>query len=63
MFKMGVLAFNLLHMSRQLYVWVKEVKGYIDWLINRLIKGGGQSPLLLRPEMLFHSASTFPLAH
>ena len=40
--KMGVLAYNLLHMIRQFYVWGEEVKRCIDWLIKRLIKGGAR---------------------
>jgi hypothetical protein len=40
--QMGVLAYNLLHMIRQFYVWGEEVKLSIDWLIKRMIKGGGQ---------------------
>ena len=38
--KMGVLAYNLLHMIRQFYVWGEQVKRSIDWLIKRLIKVG-----------------------
>jgi hypothetical protein len=40
--KMGVLAYNLLHMIRQFYVWGEEVKRSIDWLIKRLIKVGAR---------------------
>jgi hypothetical protein len=40
--KMGVLAYNLLHMIRQFYVWGEEVKRPIDWLIKRLIKVGAR---------------------
>jgi hypothetical protein len=39
--KMRALAYNLLHMIRQFYVWGEEVKRSIDWLIKRLIKGPG----------------------
>ncbi len=37
---MGVLAYNLLHMIRQFYVWGEEVKRSPDWLSKRLIKVG-----------------------
>jgi hypothetical protein len=40
--KMGVLAYNLLHMIRQFYVWGEEVKRSMDWLIKRLIKVGAR---------------------
>jgi len=40
--KMGVLAYNLLHMIRQFYVRVEEVKQSMDWLIKRLIKVGAK---------------------
>ena len=37
---MGVLAYNLLHMIRQFYVWGEEVRRFMDWLIKGLIKLG-----------------------
>jgi hypothetical protein len=40
--KMGVLAYNLLHLIRQFYVWGEEVGRSIDWLIKRLIKVGAR---------------------
>jgi hypothetical protein len=39
---MGVLAYNLLHMIRQFYVWGEEVKRSMEWLIKRLIKVGAR---------------------
>jgi len=39
---MGVLAYNLLHMIRQFYVWGEEVMRSMDWLIKRLIKVGAR---------------------
>ncbi|MGA7578410.1 MAG: hypothetical protein ACLQUW_01300 [Desulfobaccales bacterium] len=30
--KMGVLAYNLLHMIRQFYFWGEEVKRSMEWL-------------------------------
>jgi hypothetical protein len=32
--QMGVLAYNLLHMIRQFYVWGEEVKRSMEWLIK-----------------------------
>jgi hypothetical protein len=40
--KMGLLAYNLLHMIRQFYVVVEEMKRSIDWFIKRLIKLGAR---------------------
>jgi hypothetical protein len=60
--KMGVLAYNLLHMIRQFYVWGEEVKRSIDWLIKRLIKVGASVSYHAR-RWYVHVASAFPLAH
>ena len=60
--KMGVLAYNLLHMIRQFYVWGEEVKRSIDWLIKRLIKVGARISYHVRWRYV-HVASVFPLAH
>jgi hypothetical protein len=60
--KMGVLAYNLLHMIRQFYVWGEEVKRAIDWLIKRLIKVGARVSYHAR-RWYVHVASAFPLAH
>jgi len=59
---MGVLAYNLLHMIRQFYVWGEEVKRSIDWLIKRLIKVGAKISYHAR-RWYVHVASAFPLAH
>jgi hypothetical protein len=40
--KMGLLAYNLLNMIRQFYVWGEVVKRSMDWLIKRLIKVGAR---------------------
>lgn len=40
--QMGVLAYNLLHMIRQFYIWGEEVWRSIDWLIKCLIKVGAR---------------------
>jgi hypothetical protein len=60
--KMGVLAYNLLHMIRQFYVWDEEVKRSIDWLIKRLIKVGARVSYHAR-RWYVHVASAFPLSH
>ena len=59
--KMGVLAYNLLHMIRRFYVWGEEVKRSIDWLIKRLIKVGARVSYHAR-RWYVHVASAFPLA-
>jgi hypothetical protein len=48
---MGVLAYNLLHMIREFYVWGEEVRRSMDWLIKRLIKSGRQG-FLSCPEVV-----------
>ena len=59
--KMGVLAYNLLHMIRQFYVWGEEVKLSMDWLIKRLIKVGAR--ISYHAWLWYiHVASAFPLA-
>jgi hypothetical protein len=60
--KMGVLAYNLLHMIRQFYVWGEELKRSIDWLIKRHIKVGARVSYHAR-RWYVHVASAFPLAH
>jgi len=60
--KMGVLAYNLLHMIRQFYVWGEEVRRSMDWLIKRLIKVGARVSYHAR-RWYVHIASAFPLAH
>jgi Transposase DDE domain group 1 len=60
--QMGVLAYNLLHMIRQFYVWGEDVRRSIDWLIKRLIKVGARVSYHAR-RWYVHVASAFPLAH
>jgi hypothetical protein len=60
--QMGLLAYNLLHMIRQSYVWGEEVRRSIDWLIKRLIKVGARVSYHAR-SWYVHVASAFPLAH
>jgi len=59
---MGVLAFNLLHMIRQFYVWGEDVKRSIDWLIKHLIKVGAKISYHDR-RWHVHVASAFTLPH
>ncbi len=59
--KMGVLAYNLLHIIRQFYVWGEEVKRSMDWLIKRLIKMGVRVSYHAR-RWYVHVASAFPPA-
>jgi hypothetical protein len=60
--QMGVMAYNLLHMIRQFYVWGEAVKRSVDWLIKRLIKVGARVSYHAR-RWHVHVASAFPLAH
>jgi len=60
--KMGVLAYNLLHMIRQFYVCGEEVKRSIDWLIKRPIKVGARVSYHAR-RWYVHVASAFPLTY
>jgi hypothetical protein len=60
--QMGVLAYNLLHMIRQFYVWGEEVKWSMEWLIKRLIKVGARVSYHAR-RWYVHVASAFPLSH
>jgi hypothetical protein len=60
--QMGVLAYNLLHMIRQFYVWGEEVKRSMEWLIKRLIKVGARVSYHAR-RWYVHVALGFPLAH
>jgi hypothetical protein len=60
--KMGILAYHLLHMIRQFYVWGEEVRRSMDWLSKRLIKVGARISYQAR-RWYVHVASAFPLAH
>lgn len=60
--KMGVLAYNLLQMIRQFYVWGEKVKRSVEWLIKRLIKVGARVSYHAR-RWYIHVASAFPLSH
>jgi len=58
--KVGILAYNLLHMIRQFYVWGEEVKLSINWLIKRLIKVGARVSCHAR-RWYVHEGSPFSL--
>ncbi len=60
--KMGVLAYNLLHMIRQFYVWGKEVKRSTDLLIRRLINVRARDSYHARGWYV-QVALAFPLSH
>ena len=60
--KMGVLAYNFLHMVRHFYVWGEEVKRSMEWLIKPLIKVGARVSYHAR-RWYMHIASAFPLSH
>ena len=59
--RMGVIAYNLLHMLRSFYVIGEGVKRSIEWLIKRLIKVGAKVVYHGR-RWHVHVASAFPLA-
>lgn len=60
--KMGVVAYNLLHMIRQFYLYGEEVRRSMEWLIRRLIKVGAKIAYHSR-RWNVHITSVFPLAH
>jgi hypothetical protein len=59
--KMGVLAYNLLHLIREFYLFGEEVRRSMEWLIRRLIKVGAKVSYHAR-QWLVHITSAFPLA-
>lgn len=58
--KMGVLAYNLLHMIRMFYLCGEEVLRSAEWLILRLIKVGAKAVYHSR-QWHVHVTSAFPL--
>ena len=60
--KMGVLAYNLLHMIRRFYIWGEGVTRSIEWLIRRIIKAAARVSYHGR-RWWVHVASSFPLSH
>jgi len=59
--KMGVLAYNLLHMIREFYLFGEEVRRSIEWLLRRLIKVGAKVVYHSR-RWHVHVTSAFPLS-
>ena len=59
--KMGVLAYNLLHMLRKFYIRGEGVRRSIEWLILRLIKVGARVSCHAR-KWHVHISTAFPLA-
>jgi len=60
--KMGVPAYNLLHIIRQFYVCGGWVERTMNWLIKRLIKVGARVSYYAR-RWYVHVPSAFPLSH
>jgi len=58
--KMGVLAYNLLHLIREFYLCGEEVRRSMEWLIRRLIKVGAKVAYHAR-QWHVHITSAFPL--
>jgi hypothetical protein len=60
--KMGLLAYNLLHLLRESYLKGKEVKRSVEWLIHCVIKVVSRVSYHGRSWWV-HVASAFPLRH
>jgi len=60
--KMGVIAYNLLHMLRQFYIRGEQVKRSVEWLIRRFIKVGARVSYHAR-RWHVHVSTVFPLTH
>jgi hypothetical protein len=60
--KMGVIAYNLLHLLRTVHVRGEGVRRSIEWLIRRLIKVGATVSYHAR-RWYVHVSSAFPLDH
>ena len=60
--KMGLLAFNLLHLLRKFYIRGEGVRRCVEWLIRRLIKVGAKVSYHARRWQV-QVSSAFPLRH
>jgi hypothetical protein len=60
--KMGLLAYNLLHLLREFYMEGEEVKRSVEWLIRRIVKVASRVSYHSRYWWM-HVASAFPLRH
>lgn len=61
-FKMGFIAYNLLHLIRRFYLWGEETCRSIEWIIMRLIKAGARIACYARYCQV-HIASAFQLRY
>ena len=57
------LAYKLLHIIRQFYIWGEEDKRPVDWLIKSLIKVGAKVSYHARTWCIHIAPGLFPLAH
>ena len=60
--KMGLLAYNLLHLLRKFYIRGEGVRRSVEWLIRRLIKVGAKFSYHARRWQV-QVSSAFPLRH
>lgn len=60
--KMGLLAYNLLHLLREFYMKDEQVKRSVEWLIRRVVKVASRISYHSRYWWV-HVASAFPLRH
>ncbi len=60
--KMGLLAYNLLHLLRKFYIRGEGVRRCVEWLIRRLIKVGAKFSYHARRWQV-QVSSAFPLRH
>jgi transposase len=60
--KMGLLAYNLLHLLREFYMEGEDVKRSVEWLIRRVVKVAARVSYHSRYWWV-HVASAFPLRH
>lgn len=60
--KMGLLAYNMLHLLREFYMVGEEVKRSIEWIIRRMVKVAARVSYHSRYWWV-HVASAFPLRH
>ena len=60
--KMGLLAYNLVHLPREFYMEGEDVKLSVEWLIRRIVKVASHVSYHSRYWWI-HVASVFPLRH
>lgn len=59
---MGVIAYNLLHAIRKLYLKAEPVRRSLEWIIRRIVKVAARVSYHAR-RWHVHVSSSFPLAH